>query len=236
MICKEIIEKEKWKEVARKSNLFFYLLFAANISNSSSSQLTVNVPQNMMVGSHKVYVTIGPHTVEAPQQYQVLAPSISGISPASGGAGKEVTINGTFLAGQYYTVYFGSVSVSGYATTSTTLRAYVPANLTAGKVQVSVQMGTQRLYTPTDFTFVAPTLDSFSPSSGVAGSIITLNISGFTPSYYTTVKFGTVTTSVISFTESTIRVAVPSGVTGTMKISVINSGQTMVSSDNFTVN
>ena len=208
----------------------------ATVSYVSSGQLTVAVPQGVTVGSHKVKVTLGPHTVEAPQQFEVLAPSVTTFSPTSAGIGREVTINGTFVPGQYYNVYFGATYASGYSTSATTLRVNVPSGVDTGKVPLSVQFGTQRIYATDDFTILAPTISSFSPTSAVPGTVVTINVSGFTPNYYTAVRFGTVTTPVVSYTESTIRAAVPSGVTGAMKISVVHGGQTIVSTDNFTVN
>lgn len=206
----------------------------ASISNITTGQMTVTVPQGATVGNQKVKVTLGPHTVEAPQQFQVLAPSITSFSPSSGSAGTEIDIVGTFIPYQTYSVYFGNIYVNAYATSANSLRVVVPSNL-SGKTSIAVQFGTQKIFASDDFTVIAPSISSFSPTSGVAGSIVTLNVAGFVPGYYTSVKFGTVTTTVISYTSSTIRVAVPSNVTGAMKISVVHSGQTIVSNDNFTV-
>jgi len=207
-----------------------------SVSYSSTGQLTVSVPQNMAAGSYKVKVTAGPHTVEAPQQYQVLAPSISGFAPTSGGIGREVVISGTFLSGNYYDVYFGSVQTRAYSSSSGSIRVQVPPGVDAGNVKIKVQHGNVLLEAAGNFTVLAPAISSFSPSTGVAGSVVTITGSGFTPStYYTTVKFGTVVTSILSVTENSIRAVVPSGVTGAVKINVIHNGQTLISNDNFTV-
>ncbi len=207
----------------------------ASVSVVSSGQLTVTVPHDLPVGSYKVRVTAGPHTVDAPEQYQVIAPAITGFSPASGGIGKEVVISGKFLPNQYYTVYFGSVAVNTHSSTGTSLRVYVPSGIEAGKVKLKVRHGSQLLEAEEEFTVLAPSIASFSPSSAVAGSVVTITTSGFTPNSYTSVRFGTVSTSVLSVTENTIRAVVPSNVTGSMKISVIHNGQTLISADNFVV-
>ncbi|MFD3001129.1 IPT/TIG domain-containing protein [Pontibacter toksunensis] len=208
----------------------------AAVSYSSSRQLTVSVPQNLQAGSYSVKVTAGPHTVEAPQQYQVLAPAVTSFTPTSGGIGREVEISGTFVSGAYYTVYFGTVQTSAYSSTANAIRVYVPAGVDAGSVKIKVQHGDTMLEAPGNFTVLAPTITSFSPTSGVAGSEVTITGAGFTPNaYYTTVRFGTVTTPILSVTENTIRVVVPSGVTGAVKINVIHNGQTLISSSNFTV-
>lgn len=207
----------------------------ASASVVSSGQLTVTVPHDLPAGSYKVSVTAGPHTVDAPEQYQVLSPEITGFSPASGGIGKEVVINGRFSPNQYYPVYFGSVAVNAHSSTGSALRVYVPSGIEAGKVKIVVRHGNQLVEAEDEFTVLAPSIASFSPASGVAGSVVNITTSGFTPNSWTAVKFGTVTTSILSFTENTIRAVVPSNVTGSMKINVIHNGQTLISPDNFTV-
>ncbi|WP_168193935.1 IPT/TIG domain-containing protein [Pontibacter sp. SGAir0037] len=210
----------------------------AAVQSVSTGQISVMVPQDMPAGNYKVTLTVGPNTVEAPQQYKVTSPSVTGFSPSSGGVGKEVTINGTFLPGAYYDVYFGTVATNAYSVSAGSLKATVPAGISAGKVKITVQHGSQKIAADDDFTVLAPSIVSFSPSTGVAGTAVTINVAGFTPStyyYYTTVKFGTTETPVISVGENTIRAMVPSGVTGSMKISVTHNGQTIISEDNFTV-
>ncbi len=208
----------------------------ANVSVVSTGQLTVTVPFDLPAGSYKVRVTAGPHTVDAPEQYKVSSPEITGFSPTSGGIGKEVVINGKFLANQYYTVYFGSDAVSAHSVTASSLKVYVPSGLEAGKVNIAVRHGNQLIEAEDEFTVLAPSIASFSPTSGVAGSVVTITTSGFTPSKsWTAVKFGTVSTTVLSVAENTIQAVVPSNITGSMKIHVIHNGQTLISPDNFTV-
>lgn len=208
-----------------------------SFSSISSGQLTLMVPTDMPVGEYKITVTAGPHTVEAPQNYTVLAPSISSFSPTSGSVGKEVVLQGQFLPNQNYQVNFGSVSAHAYSNSSTTLRVNVPAGLDPGKVKISIQYGNQTIVAADEFTVVVPTITSFSPGSGVAGTIVTITGQAFNPNaYYTTVKFGTIETNILSITETSVRVMVPSSApVGAMKLSVINNGQTIVSTDNFTV-
>jgi hypothetical protein len=208
-----------------------------SFSSISSGQLTLTVPTDMPVGEYKITITAGPHIVEAPQKYTVLAPSISSFSPTSGSVGKEIVLLGQFLPNQNYQVYFGSVSTNAYSSSSSTLRVAVPAGLDPGKVKISIQYGSQTIVAADEFTVVVPSITSFSPTSGVAGTVVTITGQAFNPNaYYTTVKFGTIETSILSITETAIRVMVPSNApVGAMKLSVINNGHTTVSTDNFTV-
>lgn len=204
---------------------------------SNSSQLVVTIPTSLSAGDHSIILKSGPHTVEAPQKIRVISPSISSFLPTSGAVGREVNISGTFLPGQSYQVYFGNISTYGSSTSSTNLRANVPSGLDAGKVKISVKIGSQTIYAADEFTVIGPSISGFSPTSGVPGTVITINGTGFNSYLYNnTVKFGTTTTSILSVTENSIRAVVPSNVTpGAMKITVVTNGQTVVSDSNFTV-
>ncbi|WP_353130234.1 IPT/TIG domain-containing protein [Parapedobacter pyrenivorans] len=88
------------------------------------------------------------------------------------------------------------------------------------------------------FEVFGPEITSFSPTSGIPGSVITINGKGFSPDTWSTkVRFGTVeASSITSLTETQIKVLVPSGATaGAMKINVETNGQIVTSKDDFTV-
>lgn len=209
---------------------------SVNTSLYSSTQFTFTVPSSMSAGSYTFTMKAGPNNVSAPQNFTVSAPSISGFSPSSGSISRQVTISGTFVAGQYYTVYFGSSSASGYATSSSTLTTNVPSGLSANDYKISVYMAGQTVTAPGTFTVVAPSITSFSPTTGVPGTIVTINGTGFNSTYYNTVTFGSINATVLSVSDNVIKAIVPSNTgNGAMKITVNTSGQTVVSTDNFTV-
>lgn len=209
----------------------------ASVSYVSSGQLNVTIPTNLPAGEYKVLVISGPFSIEATQKLTVKELSVSSFSPLSGGVGKEITLQGNFIPNQYYQVYFGSTASSTTASSSTSLKTAVPYGISPGNVRISVKNGAQSADAPGNFTVLAPAITSFSPTSGVAGTVVTISGSGFNQyASNNTVKFGTVSTIVLSATESSITVAVPSNLNpGAMKISILNNGQTIVSADNFTV-
>ncbi|MFD2162094.1 IPT/TIG domain-containing protein [Paradesertivirga mongoliensis] len=205
----------------------------ASVSIMSTGQLTATIPVSLPAGDYKVSVKQGPFTVEAPQTLKVQNLTLSSFSPSSGGVGKEVTIQGIFMPGSSHQVYFGSLSTYTSNTTATTLKVNVPFGAVPGDSKITVKYGNQSAESSSDFTVLAPSITSFSPTSGVAGTEIIISGSGFSP--YTTVRFGTIQTNVIIATESTLKVVVPSNLNlGAMKITVISNGQTIVSSANFT--
>lgn len=203
----------------------------------NSTQFSFTVPTGLSAGSYPFVLTAGPNTITASQKFTVTNPSISSFSPASGPIGGQVTLSGTFVAGQYYTVNFGSYSTSGYASSSNTLTVNVPAGIPQGAVIISAVIGGQTVTAPGTFTVTVPTITSFSPTSGVAGTIVTITGTGFNSSYYgTSVNFGTINANIVSITSTSIQVTVPSNTgNGAMKITVNSGGQTVVSSSNFTV-
>jgi hypothetical protein len=203
---------------------------------SSSTSFSYQVPTNTADGDYTLYYKVGPHEIQAPKKLKVLGLSASSFSPTTGAPGREVNITGNFVSGSGYYVAFGTVNAYGTATSSTNLRVIVPTGINAGKVKITVDPNGRRIVMPGEFEILGPTFTSFSPTSGVAGTQITIKGSGFYPGIYgASVAFGTVNVTPISVTENTIVVAVPSNVTpGAMKLSVITGGQTVTHNDNFT--
>lgn len=180
---------------------------------------------------------MGPHEVQAPKKIKVLAFNAISFSPTSGGIGREVNITGNFVQGANYSVAFGTTTYYGSATSSTNLKVFVPSGINVGKVKLTVDFVSKKVVLPGDFEILGPSFTSFSPASGVAGSLVTIKGAGFIPNYiYGSVKFGTVLVTPISVTDNTIVVAVPSNVSpGAMKLSIVFNGQTVVHPDNFTI-
>ncbi|MBV8389328.1 MAG: IPT/TIG domain-containing protein, partial [Mucilaginibacter sp.] len=210
---------------------------SVSTNSYSNNQFSFIVPTSLAAGSYSLVLTEGPNSVTAPQKFTVTAPSISSFSPSSGPVGGLVTINGTFVSGQYYTVNFGSYVTSAYASSSSTLTVSVPSGIPAGGLNISVVIGGQTVAAPGTFTVTTPAITSFSPTSGVAGTTVTITGTGFNSAYYgTTVSFGTVNATILSITSTSITVLVPSNTgNGAMKIVVNSGGQIVTSSSNFTV-
>nr|WP_068887435.1 IPT/TIG domain-containing protein [Pedobacter panaciterrae] len=194
------------------------------------------IPENISAGDYTISVTLGPHTVTAPKKLKVLSYAFTDFSPASGSPGKEVNITGNFVKDRQYTIYFGDVPTTGTATSATNLMVEVPGGINEGNVKIYLAFGGKNLTIAKEFKIIGPSIASFTPTSGNAGTVITIKGNGYARYYGTNVKFGTIDAQVISITENTITVAVPSNLNpGTMKLTVTTYGQMVVSSTNFTV-
>lgn len=136
--------------------------------------------------------------------------AITGISPTSGGPGTEVTITGknfTNITG----VSFGNMPAASFTVLSTTTIKAVTGEGSDGLV---------RLITPLNesvfngFTFLKPSITSFSPTSGPAGTEVTITGSNFSnTAANNTVYFGAAQATITEATTNTLKVIVPTGTT-----------------------
>ncbi|MGH2668129.1 MAG: IPT/TIG domain-containing protein [bacterium] len=163
-------------------------------------------------------------------------PTISSFNPTCGPVGTSVDVNGNNFQDAFQ-VTFNGVEASFSAQSGHLIKTTVPTGATTGKIRVVSPQGSDT--SSADFTVssscaLAPTISSFSPSSGPVGISVTINGTGLTGA--TAVKFGGVAASSFSVNPSgtQITVTVPSGaVTG--KITVTTAGGTATSATNFTV-
>jgi hypothetical protein len=170
--------------------------------------------------------------------YVAPTPTITAISPTSGptAGGTSVTITGTgFVNGA--TVRFGATqSATVTVNSATSITAVSPASLTAGPVTLTVTTsGGTVNFSSFTYNATAPTVSSFSPTSGGIGfTLVTITGTNFLTG--STVRFGTsafVPAQVLSTTQ--LRVTVPTGATtGAITVQTVN-GLTGTSRSNFTV-
>ncbi len=150
-------------------------------------------------------------------------PVITNVSPTSGGIGNQVTLTGQLFGASQGTsnIYFngaGATSISSWS--STQIVASVPSSASTGPITVVVNgIGSNRDFT---FTFYNPVISNLQPPAAPAGGYITINGSGF-GAYQggSTVQFNAVAASVSSWSDTSIRVQVPSNATsGSVTVTV----------------
>src|SRR5438093_1731781 len=158
-------------------------------------------------------------------------PTITSFTPTSGPVGTSVTISGTNFTGAT-AVAFNGVSASFTVSSATAIQATVPAAATTGPVSVTTAGGTAT--SASSFTVVpAPTISSFTPTSGPVGTSVTITGTNFTGA--TAVTFNGVSATTFTVTSATaIQATVPTGAT-TGPVSVTTAGGTATSASSFTV-
>lgn len=209
---------------------------AINFSQINSNSFGFYVPLNASIGDYDVELRLGSNNVKAPQKFKVIAPSITSFTPTSGSVGQEVFINGNFQPSTNYTVTIGNVQNSVFSSSSSNvLRINVPFGALVGPSKITLSTGGITIVSKDDFTVLSPQINSFTPTTGVAGTLVTIDGTGFSqfPSN-NLVRFGTVATQVLNASPTKLTVLVPSGIPpSSMKITINVSGQTAVSTNNF---
>jgi len=163
--------------------------------------------------------------------YESNPPTITGFNPASGAIGPSVTITGTnFLPVNMVT--FNGTNTSFAVNSGTLITAMVPPGATSGPIAVTSPEGTA--ISATTFTVTgtaAPTITGFSPTSGKAGTSVTItgtNLNGATAVAFNGVQ------ATFKMQGQKIVATVPLGAT-TGKIQVTTPSGTVISAATFTV-
>lgn len=161
------------------------------------------------------------------------SPQVSSFSPSDGPVGTSVTIDGSGFS-TASSVRFNGTSAPFSANSDSQIVASVPSGTTSGPISVSNPNGTSTTSTAFSVTqtTTAPQISSFTPTSGSAGTSVTINGSGFSTA--SSVKFDGTSASFNANSDSQIVASVPSAAT-TGPITVTTSAGTATSSTSFTV-
>ena len=140
--------------------------------------------------------------------------SIGSVSTSSGASGSSVTITGSGFSSipSQDVVTFNGVAATVTYASGNRLVVTVPAGATTGDISITTQAGS--VTSESSFTVVPVSITSISPSSGVVGSVLTVNGGGFDPTLANnTVLINGVPAAVTSATATQLQVTVPSGAT-----------------------
>ena len=202
---------------------------AAGFTVTSDTAIQATVPQAATSGP--VSVTTASGTATSASSFTVVSPpAVTSFSPGSGPAGTTVTINGSSFTGAT-AVTFNRVAAGFTITSNTVIQATVPSGASTGPISVSTPAGTAT--STTNFAVVnPPVISSFSPTSGPAGTTVTINGSSFTGA--TTVAFNGLSASFSVTSNTVIQSVVPAGA-ASGPVTVTTPGGTATSASNFTV-
>jgi hypothetical protein len=185
---------------------------ATTITLWSATSIKAAVPTGATTGN--VVVTVG-GVASNGKPFTVTAPSITSLSPVTGGAGTSVTITGSGFGtsqGTSTVKFNGTTATTITLWSATSIKAAVPTGATTGNVVVTVG---GLASAGSSFTVTAPSITSLSPTSGAIGTSVTITGTGFGTSQGTsTVKFnGTTATTITSWSATSISASVPTGAT-----------------------
>jgi len=121
------------------------------ITSYDSTKINVKVPW-ITPGIYSIKALFGSLIVNSSQQFTILEPTISSITPSSGAAGTSVIINGEGFGASYIaTVYFGNFSSIAVSQTDTQINVKVPTSITSGTWLVKVRINGYELSNTTSF-------------------------------------------------------------------------------------
>ncbi len=136
-------------------------------------------------------------------------PEILGFSPQEGPPGTVLTISGERFA-EITAVLFNGVPATAFTLLGSQISVAVPQKATTGPIEVVSASGKGVSSTSFQVTSVAPpAIDEFSPTSGPAGTLVTITGRNFVS--VSSVKFGDVEANGFSAVGSQISVSVPAG-------------------------
>lgn len=205
---------------------------AGEIEEWHDKWIEVKPPAGMTQPSLAVYGTAGSSNSLSTA---ISTPGLVSVSPTSVTPGKTVTIVGRGLSAQPGTVTFGSLA-GGYLAlpTPTWADTLITASIPSwawgvGDLNAATEWGSSNSLV----LKIRPRVTRISPSSGPAGTTVTIGGAGFGPSKKAAagvVKFGaTPAKRFVSWTFTRIKVRVPAGAVGKLRVSVKTSGGTSAS-------
>ena len=210
---------------------------AATFTVNSDTQITATVPAGATDGP--IEITDSEGTAASATNFDVTPsplPTITSFAPTSGPVGTTVVITGTGFTGATSVTFNrhtppGNVSAAFVFNSDTQITATVPATATTGPIRVTTPGGTAT--SSTNFTVQpAPTITSFSPTSGPVGTRVVIRGTGFTGA--TSVTFNGVSAAFTVNSSTQITATVPATAT-TGPIRVTTPGGTATSAVNFMV-
>ncbi len=195
---------------------------------NSATQITATVPTKGSTGTISVTTPAGTGTSAGTFTY-VTPPTVTSFTPTSGISGSTVTITGTNLTGATY-VRFNGASTTFTVVSGTKITATVPSLGSTGTISVTTPSGTAT--STATFTYLyLPVVTSFTPTSGVAGTMVTITGTNFTGA--TLVRFNGASATFTLNSSTQITAKAPSkGSTGT--ISVTTAAGTGTSTGTYT--
>jgi hypothetical protein len=200
---------------------------ALNYSILSGTNLQVTIPSTAVDGPLSVTSPGGSFITSS---NLLILPTVTGFTPSGGPAGTVVTIQGTGLS-KTTAVNFGSLASPAVTNiNSSTVNAVVPTGIKTAPITLVTSNGTN---TTTAVFYAPPTIDSFSPLTGIPGTSVTLTGKNFDAA--SQVLLGVVPLPDFQVLSSTqIKVSAPTNIISA-KFQVTTPGGTATSGSAFNV-
>lgn len=177
---------------------------AAAFTVLSATQLTAVVPKTATTGAIEVTTESGSGTSASALTVQQAPAEIASFTPTFGGAGTSVVITGDKLFGATGVTFGGVAALTFEANSRTQLTAFVPDNAFTGPICIATPGGFNGC-SATHFG-IPPRISSFTPTSGLPGTSVTITGVNFTGATEVTFNGSAATFTVDSATQITATV------------------------------
>ena len=204
------------------------LIQATVPSGATTGPISVTTPAGRAISSSAFTVTV---PVTPPP------PTISAFTPTSGPVGITVAIQGTGFTSATAVAFNGTRATAYTVASDSLMQATVPSGATTGPISVTTPSGTA--ISSSAFTVIpaptipAPTIRSFSPTSGGPGRHVTITGTNFTGAI--AVELGTTVVSFTVISSTQITATVPAMSNGRYRWSVTTPSGTATSAGTFRV-
>jgi len=214
----------------------------ASAYSISYGTLSFNVPPSVTISKPKIQLIMENEVIEVSGEFTINTPTITSVTPMIGLGGSQVSIIGTgFNIGDflfsYNTVKFGTLEAVAFNSGPNEITAKVPPGLSPGTYKISVSTGVHTVTYGPNYTLATPTLTSFDPVSGIAGTYVTItgnNFGEFNPGY--SILFGSTPVDIFSWHNTAITVMIPPGTAPVaVKITLNIAGQSVTSTGDYTI-
>jgi|GEM_PF-1586672 len=201
----------------------------------NQNQITVGLPSSLSPGPVEVKVVTGTGSMFDLTSFTIKPPHLAQLSPASAGEGDEIKLIGNFFSAQESdnVVTFGGVAAVVTSATPTELTVIVPQHVGTISADVKLKIGSSES-DPVVFSFLAPVVESFTPTSGY-GSVVTITGKNFRFGGYNSVYIGDLKLENVYAHSSTkieaYTYAIPKAHSG--KVKVVFESQEGVSTQDF---
>jgi RHS repeat-associated protein len=206
------------------SNVVFGNGYAQTVSSWSDTQIVATVPSTATTGG--LSVAVDGVWSNSDVMFTLPNPQITGLVPSSGPVGTQVQVNGSGFGPSQgsSTITFTGVSPMITSWSDTQIVVTIPATVSTG--QVKIVEGGVNSNLNINFTVPPPQVTSLSPGSGVVGTQVTINGSGFQASQGSNSRVtfnGGSAATVVNWSDTQIVAAVPAGTaTGPVRVFVNN--------------
>lgn len=200
-----------------------------------NNSLTVNVPSEVREKSFKIYIKSNGEKIEVPGgSFTMDKMQIYSFTPQKVLQGSNITVSGSNYNSYYdrNKLHIGNQVLSSNYYSSMTFT--IPTTLSKGEYTAYVSNGIDTVVLPQKVQVVQPEIASVSPSSGYAGSKITVSGSNFRPGN-TSLYFDDYYFWPTSSDSTTIKATIPAIEPGTYKIKLNINSTSYESDQEFTV-